>query len=217
MQVPWPGVVLVITAQHAPQPFSSLRNRLVHLSAQLLLNLLQLLALSTAVRDAPDFETAQSVLRTDVPEAQKGERLRFPFPSLGPVLRRETPKPDQGCLLFVQLQTKPSQIYPELSPVSFCFRLVLKPEDGSAPQQSGPPDARRSALTPLPAALDNRTSVRLVASVSPTGHALRIPCRNFLGHGPTRMHENHAEVFLRPSLIFNATKLRRQRVSFLAP
>jgi hypothetical protein len=31
VQVPWHGVVLVITAQHAPQPFSNLRNRLVHL------------------------------------------------------------------------------------------------------------------------------------------------------------------------------------------
>ena len=37
-------------------------------------------------------------------------------------------------------------------------------------------------------------------------HALRVPHRQFLGYGPTRMHQNHAEIFLRPPLVSRPTK-----------
>src|SRR5580692_3723231 len=87
-------VVLVITVEYAPQPSSNLRHRFVHPPTEFLLDCLQFLAPSVALGDAPDFKSPQTVLRTDVLEAQKGERLRLPFPTLLPVLPGEAPEPD---------------------------------------------------------------------------------------------------------------------------
>src|SRR5882757_10253286 len=97
-------MVLVVTVEHAFQPSADLRHRIVHLPAELLLDFLQLLPPSVAVGDAPDFESPQTVLRADMLEAQKGERLRFAFPTFVPVLPGETREPDQPRLIFVQLQ-----------------------------------------------------------------------------------------------------------------
>ena len=58
-----------------------------------------------AVRNAPDFESAQTVFRTGVLEAQKGERLRFPLSTLFPVLPGVASEPDQLGLVFVQFQS----------------------------------------------------------------------------------------------------------------
>jgi hypothetical protein len=87
-------MVLVITAQHAPQPFSDLGNRRVHPPPEFLLQLLQFLPPSFAVRNAPDFESAQPVLPAHVLESQKGERLRFSLSTFGPVecCKRECPE-----------------------------------------------------------------------------------------------------------------------------
>jgi len=87
-------VVLVITVEDAFQPSSHLRHRIVHPPTEFLLNCLQFLPLSVAIRYAPDIESPQTVLRTDMFESQKGERLRFPFPTLFPVLPGEAPEPD---------------------------------------------------------------------------------------------------------------------------
>src|ERR1022692_694147 len=76
-QIPGNRVVLVIAVGYASQPFADLRHRFVHPPMDFLLNRLQFLPPSVAVGNAPDFKSPQTVLRADMPEAQKGERLRF--------------------------------------------------------------------------------------------------------------------------------------------
>ena len=97
-------MVLVVTVEDAFQPSADLRHRVMHPPTEFLLDFLQFLPPSVAVGDAPDFESPQTVLRAHMPEAQKGERLRFPFPTFVPVLPGETPEPDQPGLVFVQFQ-----------------------------------------------------------------------------------------------------------------
>ena len=87
-------MVLVIAVEHALQPSADLRHRFVHPPAEFLFDRLQFLPPSVAVGYAPDFESPQTVLRTDMLEAQKGERLRFPFPTFVPVLPGIAPEPD---------------------------------------------------------------------------------------------------------------------------
>src|SRR6266566_134821 len=105
-------MVLVIAVEHAFQPCPDLRYRIVHLPADLLLEFLQFLPPSVAVGYAPDFESPQSVLRTYMVEAQKGERLRFAHATFVPVLPGETPEPDQPGLVFVQFQSVLAQLFP---------------------------------------------------------------------------------------------------------
>ena len=88
-------MVLVIAVEHALQPSADLRHRFVHPTTEFL-----------------DFESPQTVLRTDMLEAQKGERLRFPFPTFVPVLPGETPEPDQPGLVFVQFQPVLAELLP---------------------------------------------------------------------------------------------------------
>ncbi len=102
-QIPRDRMVLVIAVEHAFQPFARPRHRLVHPAPEVLPDCLQFLPPPVAVGDAPDFESPQTVLRTDVPESQKGECLRFPFPTFLPVLPGVTPKPDQPSLVFVSV------------------------------------------------------------------------------------------------------------------
>ena len=63
-------------------------------------------------------------------EAQKGERLRFPFSTFVPVLPGETPEPDQPGLVFVQFQPILAQLFPQLLEELLRFVLVLEPNDG---------------------------------------------------------------------------------------
>jgi len=88
------------------------RYRFVHLPADLLLDVLQFLPPSVAVGNTPDFESPQTVLPTYMLESQKGERLRFPFPTFVPVLPGETPEPDQPGLFFVQFQPVLAELLP---------------------------------------------------------------------------------------------------------
>ena len=97
-------MVLVIAVEHAFQPFARPRHRVVRPATKVLLDCLQFLPPPVAVGNAPDFESPQTVLRAHMLEAQKGERLRFPFPTFLPVLPGETPEPDQPSLVFVQFQ-----------------------------------------------------------------------------------------------------------------
>ena len=62
------------------------------------------------------------------------------------------------------------------------------------------PNPRSEKAAALQAALAGGTTVCLAAMVSPTGHALRVPHRKLSRHGPFGLHENHAEVFMRPVL-----------------
>src|SRR6266542_4256395 len=105
-------MVLVIAAEYALQPSADLRHRVVHPATELLLDALQFLPPPVAIGNAPDFESPQTVLRTYVFEAQKGERLRFPFSTFVPVLPGEAPEPDQPGLFFVQFQPVLAQLFP---------------------------------------------------------------------------------------------------------
>ena len=111
-QIAWNCMVLVVAVEHAPQPSADLRCRFVHPPSKFLLDFQQFLPPSVAVGNAPDFESPQTVLRADMPEAQKGERLRFPFPTFVPVLPGEAPEPDQPGLVFVQFQPVLAQLLP---------------------------------------------------------------------------------------------------------
>ena len=62
------------------------------------------------------------------------------------------------------------------------------------------PDPRSKKAAALQAALAGGTTVCLAAMVSPTGHALRVPHRELSRHRRFGLHENHAEVFMRPVL-----------------
>src|ERR1035438_8413595 len=104
-------MVLIVTVEHAPQPFSDLCNRLVHPDAKFLLDILQFLPPPFAVRNALDFESAQSVFPTDVLESQKGERLRLSLSTLLPVLPGESSESNQLRLVFVQFQPELAQSF----------------------------------------------------------------------------------------------------------
>src|ERR1035437_7406336 len=106
-------MILVVAVEYAPQPSADLRYRVVHPSSKFLLDFQQFRPSSVAVGDAPDFESPQTVLRAYMLEAQKGERLRFPFPTCVPVLPGETPEPDQPGLVFVQFQPVSAQLRSE--------------------------------------------------------------------------------------------------------
>jgi hypothetical protein len=90
-QIPRYRVALVVIAQRAPQPFSRLRDQRLHPPAQFLLQFQQFLPPSFAVRDAPDFESAQPVLPANVLESQEGERLRSRGALSSPTARRFIP------------------------------------------------------------------------------------------------------------------------------
>ena len=111
-QIPRDRMVLVIAGEHAFQPSAGLHHRFMHPAAEFLLDCLQFLSPPIAVGDTPDFEAPQTVLRTDVTEAQKGECLRFPFSTFLPVHPGETPEPDQPSFVFVQFQSILEQVFP---------------------------------------------------------------------------------------------------------
>jgi hypothetical protein len=102
----------------------------VHPLAKFLLQFLQLPPPSVAVRNAPDFESAQPVAPANRLESQKGERLRFSLSTLGPIQPREPPEPDQPRLVFIQLQPLLAQVLLQFPEVAFCLVLVLEAEDG---------------------------------------------------------------------------------------
>src|SRR5438094_282157 len=122
-------MVLVIAVEHALQPSADLRHQVVPPATEFLLDALQFLPPPVAVGNAPDFESPQTVLRTDMLEAQKGERLRFPFPTFVPVLPGEAPKPDQPGLFFVQFQPVLAQLFPQIFDEPLRFIPVLEPND----------------------------------------------------------------------------------------
>jgi hypothetical protein len=123
-------MVLVIAVKHAFQPFARSRHRIVHPAAEVLLDCLQFLPPPVAVGDAPDFESPQTVLRTNVTESQKGECLRFPFPAFLPVQPGKTPEPDQPSLVFVQFQSILAQLFPYICEELLRFVFMLKSNDG---------------------------------------------------------------------------------------
>src|SRR5260370_10421284 len=79
-------MVLVIAVEHAFQPSADLRYRVLHPPAKFPLNFQQFLPPSAAAGNAPDFESPHTVLRLNMLESPKGERLRFSFPTSVPVM-----------------------------------------------------------------------------------------------------------------------------------
>ena len=121
-------MVLVVAVEYAPQPSADPRYRFVHLPADLLLDVLPFLPPSVAVGNTPDFESPHTVLPTYRLESQKGEPLRFPFPTFVPVLPGETPEPDQPGLFFVPFQPVLAELLPYIfeEPLGFVWVLVSK-------------------------------------------------------------------------------------------
>ena len=68
-------MVLEVAIEYASQVDAGLLHRVVHPLTDFLLNCQQFLPPPVAVCDAPNFKPAQTVLRTDVLESQKGKRL----------------------------------------------------------------------------------------------------------------------------------------------
>ena len=66
-------MVLKVAIEYASQVRAGLRNRVVHPLTNFLLDCPQFLPPPVAVCNAPNFEPAQTVLRTDVLESQKGK------------------------------------------------------------------------------------------------------------------------------------------------
>jgi hypothetical protein len=67
--------------------------------------------------------------------------------------------------------------------------------DGDSQRKTGN-SPRRAKAAAIQTTLVCRTVVCLVAMVPVTGHALRISHRELSWHGPPRLHENHAAVFV---------------------
>ena len=72
----------------------------------------------------------------------------------------------------------------------YCIELIAPNRENRSQTQ------RRAQAATIQATLVCRTVVCLVAVVPATGHALRISHRELSRHGPPRLHENHAEVFV---------------------
>ena len=93
-------MVLVITGNHLPHPFTNQRNRLMTEARKLQFDLLELSNQPLLCRLTPDDERSVfPALPAVVREAQKGEGLRFSLPPPVSVRGGEPPELDQPGLL----------------------------------------------------------------------------------------------------------------------
>lgn len=79
-------------------------------------------------------------------------------------------------------------------------RQIRDCDDRSASRKATGTDARLAASATLPQTLAGGAALRLASSLSSARDSLGVPHRKFLRHGPPRMHEDHAEVFVRPEV-----------------
>jgi len=119
-------VVVEVALHDRLEPLSRLRHRIVHSRAELLLDLLQLG--SHALADCPALhgEVPVPSLPANVREPQKVERLGLTFPSPFPVLFGKPPKLDPARFIWMKLQPKLPQPFPEIPQKTVCFRPVLE-------------------------------------------------------------------------------------------
>jgi len=147
-----------------------------------------------------------------LPSAGRGPRSRlsplatvFLSPSVSKLLRRtkansskstgeQLPRPTPGPVDWRQSLRQRSLGPPPAD--------TVRHRDDRAPSRTPEaPDSGWTTLASLSTTLDGRAALRLAAQFSPPGHALGVPRRELLRHGPPRLHENHASLFLRPALV----------------
>src|SRR4249920_4237971 len=103
IQISRDGMVLVVTQNYLPEPFTSLRGRIVLPADQFCFYSAQLCHHPLTSRFAPDDETPVApALPTVVREAQEREGLWLSLPTPLPVLFGELPELDQSRLLRMQ-------------------------------------------------------------------------------------------------------------------
>ncbi len=94
------GMVLVISGDHTPKPYTDLTGAIMHPALKLNLDGFELRNHSLLRSDSPDGEGLGLVaLSTEVGEAQEVEGLRFPFPTPLPLTGCIAPELDQPCLV----------------------------------------------------------------------------------------------------------------------
>src|SRR5882724_12520051 len=98
------GVIVEVSTDDLPQPFSLYGDGLVHAPSQLLLDGLQLRPHAVASRLPFDQELASPRLATDEGEAEEVEGLRLAEPAPLAVFFRRASELDQPGLLRVQRQ-----------------------------------------------------------------------------------------------------------------
>jgi len=106
VEIPRYRVVVEVALYDRPEPFASLRHRIMHTPSELLLNLLQFGPQAFADRLAPHRESSLPGLPADVREAQKVERLRLIFSSSFPVQLGIPPELNPARFIGMQFQPK---------------------------------------------------------------------------------------------------------------
>ena len=114
VEIPSDRVVVAVALHDRPQPRPGERNLVVRTIEELLLDVQQLRPHPLADRFALDHEMAVPFLPADVREAEKVERLRLAFSSLGPVVFGKPPELNPARFVRVQLQPERAQPRPEI-------------------------------------------------------------------------------------------------------
>ena len=94
-------IVVEVALHDRLEPLAGLAHGIVHTLTELLLNLPQLRPHAFADRLAPHREPPYPILPADVREAEKIERVGFPFSSAFPVLFRKSAELDPARLIGV--------------------------------------------------------------------------------------------------------------------
>src|SRR5215475_4928324 len=107
-------MVAVVALDHLFQPSPSLRDRFVHPSSQLLLQLAELRPHSLLHRLPPHLKMAPRVFPAIAGEPEKLEGLQLPRSRLLPFRPGPSPKLNQPRLFWMHLQPELRQSLPEL-------------------------------------------------------------------------------------------------------
>ena len=121
-------IITKMAADNGSQPFTYLRNGIMHPSLELGLDLTQLRLQPLANRLPNHRKPAiTSLLPADMREAEEVERFRLPLSTPTPVFSRERSKFQQSCLLGVQLQSEPTKSIDKFFPEPFSIQFALEP------------------------------------------------------------------------------------------
>src|SRR3954447_4112081 len=140
-------VVAVMPGQDAGKPASLVGDRVMHPSPHLGLDRMQLAAHLLLARDPLELEPSVLVLRANVREAQKLERLGLAVAAPGPMLGGEPPELDQPRLVRMQLQTEHREPFAKIGKEALGLVTMLKarhvvvgePHENHVPARVAPP------------------------------------------------------------------------------
>src|SRR5438552_7404395 len=124
------SVVPVVSPNHQPKPFTNFGHSLMHSFTKFRFDLLQLGSFPLVHRPPQHREhPIASLLGTDVREAKKVERLRFPFSPPLSILSRIATELDNARFLGMQFQLELGEAFRQLLVEPLGFRWVLKTHD----------------------------------------------------------------------------------------